>query len=197
MFFRRPLPPCSLLTRIFTILAWFAILLMAAVVVLGLMVGDLHTAPTQDTLVWARVHRLIGVAAAMVVVLVNSIAVTYFIGTSRWCKEVVDTYSLDRELARRSARLKRRTFPWAVMAMLSVVGVSALGAAADPGTLRPGTENWVTSHLAAALAGLAVVAWAFFVEWNNIFANHGVISDILAEVKRIRAEHGLDDTSAG
>src|SRR4051812_48988881 len=31
------------------------------------------------------VHMLLGAAAALVTVLVNSITVTYFIGTSRWC----------------------------------------------------------------------------------------------------------------
>ena len=61
---------------------------------------------------------MFGLGSALVVVFVNSIVVTYFIGTSRWCKEVVETYSLDRGLLRRSVILKRRTFPWAVMAML-------------------------------------------------------------------------------
>src|SRR5687767_4100847 len=41
-------------------------------------------------------HWLAGVAAAIAVLFANSIAVTYFIGTNRWCKEVVDAYSLDR-----------------------------------------------------------------------------------------------------
>ncbi len=85
---------------------------MAAALVLGLYVGDLHQQPSPDTLRWASVHRLLGVAAALVVVLVNSIVVTYFIGTSRWCKEVVETYGLDAQFIRRSVALKRRTFPW-------------------------------------------------------------------------------------
>ena len=59
----------------------------------------------------ATVHRLMGVATAMVVVLVNSIAVTYFIGTGRWCKEVVETYRLDSDLVRRSSAFKRGPFP--------------------------------------------------------------------------------------
>ena len=43
----------------------------------------------------ATIHRLTGMAAALGVVFVESVVVTYFIGTSRWCKEVSETYQLD------------------------------------------------------------------------------------------------------
>src|SRR5262245_53532612 len=39
-------------------------------------------------------HMLLGCAAALVTLLVNSITITYFIGTSRWCKEVCETYGI-------------------------------------------------------------------------------------------------------
>lgn len=166
--------------------------MMAAALVLGLSVGDLRQAPSDETLRWATVHRLTGVAAALVAVLVNSIVVTYFIGTSRWCKEVAETYELDRALVARSNRLKRRTFPWAVVGMLTVVGVIALGGAADPATGRAGTENWVTPHMLGAFTGLMLVAWTFWIEWQNIAANQLVIADVMSEVRRIRAERGLE-----
>ncbi len=180
------------MTRIFISLAWFALILTAATLILGLSVGDLHQDHSADALRWATVHRLSGVASALAVVLVNSIVVTYFIGTSRWCKEVSETYRLEPSFLKRSTALKRRTFPWAVMGMLTVVGIIALGGAADPATGRVGTENWVTPHLLGALAGLMLIGWSFFVEWTNIFANHLIIADVLAEVRRIRVEHGLE-----
>ena len=180
------------MTRIFISLAWFALILTAATLIVGLSVGDLHRDHSADALRWATVHRLSGVASALAVVLVNSIVVTYFIGTSRWCKEVSETYRLEPSFLQRSTALKRRTFPWAVMGMLTVVGMIALGGAADPATGRPGTENWVTPHLLGALGGLMLIGWSFFVEWTNIFANHLVIADVLAEVRRIRLEHGLE-----
>lgn len=180
------------MTRIFTSLAWLALVMMGAALVVGLSIGELDRNASAETLRWATVHRLSGVAAALAVVLVNSIVVTYFIGTSRWCKEVSDTYGLGPSLVRRSTLLKRRTFPWALMGMLAVVGVIALGGAADPATGRPGTENWITPHLIGAMAGLAFIAWTFFVEWNNIAANHAVIADVMTEVRRIRAERGLE-----
>jgi hypothetical protein len=178
-------------TRIFTVLAWFAILLVAVNLIVGLTLGDIRR-PDPDVQHWATVHRLGGVAAALAVVLVNCIVVTYFIGTSRWAKEVVEAYQLDPEFARRSTALKRRTFPWATLAMLAIVGVISLGGAADPSTNRPDTALWTTPHLIGAIAGMAFVAWVFVVEWNNIDRNHAVIDEIMAEVKRVRAERGLD-----
>jgi hypothetical protein len=179
------------LTRIFTTLASFAILMLLVTLVLGLYVGDLHQRHTQSISDVAMVHRLFGIATALVVVLVNSIVMTYFIGTSRWCREVVETYQLDTKLIVRSTLLKRRAFPWASAAMLVVIGISALGAAADPATQRAGTGHWVTPHLIAAMAGLAFIAWAFFRQGQRIAEHHQVITEILAQVATIRKEKGL------
>lgn len=135
---------------------------------------------------------LTGTAAALAVVFVHSIVVTYFIGTSRWCKEVTETYRLDPEPLRRSTQLKRQTFPWCVMGMLTVVAVGALGAASDPGTGRPNTADMASVHLMAAFAGLAFIAWTYFQAWQNIAENQLVIEKIVALVARIRQERGLD-----
>jgi hypothetical protein len=58
--------------------------------------------------------------------------------------------------------------------------------------MLPHTEDWVTPHLLGALGGLAFIAWTFVVEAQNIAANHTVIADVLAEVKRIRVDRGLE-----
>lgn len=184
--------------RIFITLALLAITVLLVAMFLGLYIGDLHDPALRSDpqlprlLNLALVHKMFGLAAALVVVFVNSIVVTYFIGTSRWCKEVVETYALNRELLSRSVILKRRTFPWAVLAMLTAVGISALGAAADPGRGHPGTEDWVYPHLAGAILGIAFIIWTFIIEAIRIRAHHEVITDILAEVKRIRLERGLE-----
>ena len=138
------------------------------------------------------VHRLFGIATALVVVLVNSIAMTYFVGTSRWCREVVETYQLDAELVRRSAVLKRRAFPWAVVAMLVIVGVSAW---ARPPIRPRGIRDRELGYIriwSGAICGLAFIAWAFWQEWLRIAEHHVVITEILGEVKRIRQERGLE-----
>lgn len=141
---------------------------------------------------WFRVHLLLGVGTSLMVILVNCIAVTYFIGTGRWCREVVETYQLDPALAARSQKLKRRSFPWATLGITAALVVSALGAAADPGTLRSTTDFWATPHMVAAFAGFLIIAWAFFIQWANIRENHAVIEEIVARVGEVRRERGLE-----
>src|SRR5262245_7982385 len=137
-------------------------------------------------------HMLLGSAAALVTVLVNSITVTYFIGTTRWCKEVCETYGIGPELAERSTRLKRSTFPWALAGILAMIAVVGLGAAADPsGANWQRSVAYVLPHYLAAIVGLLVVIAAFWAQISRISENYGVIEQILAEVQRIRVEKNL------
>lgn len=140
----------------------------------------------------ATLHVLVGVLAALVTILVQSVCVTYFIGTSRWCREVVDAYQLDPQWAARSNRLKRRTFPWSLAGIGMVLLLVSTGAAADPATLRAGTETWVLPHFVCALTTVAAVAWALLIQWLRIGENAAIIEAIVEEVRRIRAERGLD-----
>jgi hypothetical protein len=179
------------MTRILFTLASLSLILLIAAIVLGISVGDLYAPqPSHETLAWATVHRLTGIAAALAVVFVESVIITYFIGTSRWCKEVVETYGLERTVVAESNRLKRRTFPWALVGMLAVVGIVALGGAADPATGRPNTQEWAQWHLVGAIGGICVIAWTYLVAWNNIHSNHEIIERIVADVGRIRQERG-------
>jgi len=185
------------MTRIFPTLAFLSLGLYLAAVLLGLTIGDLYDNPSEATLQWRGVHMLTGTAAALAIVFVHSIAVTYFIGTSRWCREVTETYRLEPSALIRSTQLKRKTFPWSVLGMLTVVVVGALGAASDPGTGRANTAEMADVHLVAAFVGLAVVAWTYFRAWLNIFANQAVIQQILDAVATIRRERGLDTDHSG
>jgi hypothetical protein len=186
--------------RIFSTLAVFSLLCLTAALFLGIYIGDLQSvaasppsvAIDQATLDRAAAHRLAGVAAALIGILINSIAATYFIGTSRWCKEVAERYSLDRQLLGRCQALKRRTFPWAVSSMLVIVGIAALGAAADPGTGMENTAQWVLPHFVVGVAGIAFVALAFFAQATNIRAQYDVINEIVVQVRKIRIERGLE-----
>lgn len=142
-------------------------------------------------------HRLLGVLAAIVTVFVNSIGITYFIGTSRWCKEVVQAYDFDATPLRQSNRLKRFTFAWALCGMLTVVGIVALGGAADPGTLRATSGQWVTSHLVAAMAGGVLISFCLYQQHANIMANQAIIATLVEQVARARQARGLDNAVAG
>lgn len=141
---------------------------------------------------WTTVHRLVGVAAALVTVLVNSITVTYFIGTARWCREVADTYRLDPNLPAQSERWKRRSFPWSVAGILTIIGLVTLGALADPGANFEHSTDWVLPHWTAAVMGTILIAYAFVRQLGNIAANYEVIEQILAQVRQIRTDRGLE-----
>ena len=183
--------------RIFLTLAILSLGFLAITLGLGLMIGDL-SADTADELTRGRfrVHFLLGVFSALVVVLVNSIGMTYFIGTSRWCKEVVETYQLDTKHILRSNQIKRKAFPWALCGMLTIVGVISLGAASDPATAIQNTAGWRDYHLAAALAGTALIGYCFYMLWVKINDNQGMIQGVMDDVQRIRTERGLDKVSA-
>lgn len=221
------------MVRIFSVLAVFAILLLAANFVVGLAGGDFNAAATrkreaQRALVdaqrisraqgqretpelekaqaaaaaaegefaqprqWMTLHMLLGSVAALVSVLVSSITITYFVGTSRWCKEVCETYQLAPALAEQSTRLKRSTFPWTLVGIGAVIFVVGLGAAADPsGANWRQSANLVLPHYLAAMACLVVVAASYWVQGSRIADNYRVIEGVLAEVRRVRQEREL------
>ncbi len=182
------------MTRIFPTLALFALTFVVVAAVLGLTVdtSDLSQEAARD---WKRLHMLSGILAAISVMLVNGIVITYFIGTSRWCREVVEAYELEPALAARSAALKRRAFPVTLAAMLVVVGMVALGGAADTAQTLPEPPwglTWADIHLLGTLLGTAFFVWVGYQQWATIAANQQVIAAILAKVREIRLAKGLD-----
>lgn len=181
------------MTRILFSIATLSVVLLSAALFLGLSIGDLYAKPSETTLHWATIHRLTGIAAALAVVFVESVVVTYFIGTSRWVREVVETYRLDPSLMAGANRLKRRTFPWALLGMLAVVGIVALGGAADPATGRHNSGDWASWHLVGAFLGMLAIIWTYYVAWNNVAANHAIIRQIVDKVAEIRRETGQGD----
>jgi hypothetical protein len=105
----------------------------------------------------------------MMTVLVSSISITYFIGTSRWCKEVCETYKISGDLAERSTRLKRSTFPWSLAGILAIIAVVGLGAAADPsGANWSRAGEFVLLHYLGAMLGLVIVAASFWMQLSRI-----------------------------
>jgi len=47
-------------------------------------------------------------------------------------------------------------------------------------------------HLIGALGGFAFIALVIFIQGQRIAANHEVIEAVMAQVRRIRRERGLD-----
>ena len=132
------------------------------------------------------IHFVLGLTAAILTLLVHCLIFTYFLGTGRWVKEVGLAYHLsDEPLPKLTRELKRWTFPPALAAMLVTIAAAAAGAGVQ---LRE--WPWYV-HGSLALAVLLVNGAAFVIEYRNVRTNGAVIDQVLAEVERIRAEHGL------
>jgi len=143
------------------------------------------------------IHFLLGVLSALVCILVNGIAMTYFIGSSKWCAEVVDVYRLDVSLAARSQALKRRAFPWTFSGVLMVVVIVALGGASDPATQIASSADWVIWHWIVAVLGSLWIIVALLNQAGLIGAHYEVIHEIVAVVeerKRAMADQESSDS---
>ena len=141
---------------------------------------------------WQTVHFLLGVLSALVTVLVNSVSVTYFIGTTRWCREVVEEYGLDPALYEKSRKLKRLTYPWALGGVFIMLAIICSGAAADPSAFGVAAAQWVTVHFMMAILGTAAIGWAFWVQIGTVGENYKVIQQILDQVNVIRRQQNLE-----
>ena len=154
--------------------------------------------PVRNRMKW---HFWLGIIGTLVTILLNSVSVTYFIGTNRWCMEVVETYSLDSQLAIRSKAIKREAFPWAFGGIVAMITVAAFGGLADPaGYYGQMSASWVTPHWILASLATLFVGWSFLIQVGKIGENYDVIETILLGDESIRQqrvkEREQDDLSA-
>lgn len=143
-------------------------------------------ARTQRERFWP--HVWLGIVASLVALLVNCISVTYFIGTNRWCREVVEAYRMPNDLALQSQQLKRHAFPWALIGILVTLAIASLGAAADPYSTSSNPAGWVIWHWAVALLGVAAMVVSFAMQVAAVGRNYEIIQQILAKAEQMRAE---------
>src|SRR5262245_13580169 len=159
-------------------MASVAVMLLAITLILGLRVGDANDVLSlekrakealdagnksqfdeyyeraQEHKAALNAHRLFAIGTAIFVLFVNSMSITYFVGTSRWCREVGETYALDQSFAVTAQSHKRRNFPWAVLGMLTILTIAGFGAASDWSVDYPANveraAQWATPHLISA-----------------------------------------------
>ncbi len=183
------------MSRIFTTLATCSNVVLIAALWLGLGVGD---ATLRDTAVQSRVtvHFLTGVAALVFAILVHALVITYFMGTGRWLEETCNAYRLAETWQASSRNLKWRLYPAMVASLLLLILTGAFGGAADPASAAGftgfGSLTAAQVHLSVAIATLAVNAVVNIFEYAALRRNGLLVSDVLAEVRRIRLERGLD-----
>jgi len=177
------------MTRTFTVLAGLVMALLLATIVAGLWHFVSEDRSRKDEIF--VYHFVLGLCAALGVLLVHCIIFTYFLGTGRWVKEVTLAYRLpDEPWHKQTRELKRGTFPPALFAMLIAIATAAAGAGAQ----LQAWPWWV--HAVLAFATVLINVWAFGVEYRNVTANADVILDVLAEVDRRREAQGLPSNAA-
>jgi hypothetical protein len=164
--------------RIYTGLAGWNLVFLVAASALGFLRGGA---------VSPRAHALSGLFAAIFCCLVHAIVFAHFIGSGRWIKEGVAAAGMDPSISRRTAKLKGKTFPFALFSMLFGGATAVLGGGADSGAVSGGT------HLGFAVATLVLNAVAFVAERSAIRENSGLI-DRVAEANRARVEAGIAQT---
>ena len=137
-------------------------------------------------------HMLLGILGALMTLLACSVSITYFVGTSRWFKEVVDTYRLDQAYVDQSQRTKRQSFRWSIIGALAIIVVVGLGAASEPTWANARhSPDYVTAHYLAALFTLGVLIVSFYMQGASLAANGKLIEGVMDDVRRIRQQRGL------
>ncbi|HZT82115.1 MAG TPA: hypothetical protein VFA26_17945 [Gemmataceae bacterium] len=171
------------MTRIFSTLAVLTSLLLLAAFTAGVVSwwGGAAGRGASPYLV----HYALGLISSLAVLFLHCLAITYFLGTGRWVKEVCLAYGLPDDLPRQTRDIKRGNTPYAILAMLLTIAAAAAGQAVQF-DLWP---RWL--HFTLAVAALAVNGWVFTIEYRNMARNVGIIDQVMAETERIRAEHGL------
>jgi hypothetical protein len=183
------------MTRIFTTLALCSTAVLIAALWLGLDIGD---ARVRESAVQSRVtvHFLTGVAALIFAVLVHALVITYFMGTGRWLHETCTAYRLRDDWQARSRELKWRLYPAVTLSLLALIITGAFGGAADPasavGFRGVGSLSAAQVHLYIAIAALLMNGAVNVLEYLALRRNGALVSDVLAEVRRIRVERGMD-----
>src|SRR5579884_769812 len=116
------------MTRIFLVFVTLTGLALLASVVSGTVSWQEHGLTSEGSLYLT--HFVLGLFTAVAVLLIHCLAITYFLGTGRWVKEVCLAYGLsDQRWPRQTREIKRRNTPYAILAMLVTIGTAAAGAA--------------------------------------------------------------------
>lgn len=131
---------------------------------------------------WHGTHFLLGLFTTMATLGVHSIVYTYFLGTNRWVKEVVQAYAMPDWVVAQSKKNKSRAFRFILWSM-TLIGLTAwMGAGADTGRIAP------TWHLGVAALTVAFHFGAFAAEYAAIVAQGRLVLEVKARADAMRAE---------
>ena len=172
------------MTRLFLVFATLTGLALLASVISG-TVSWLHGGLTSEGSLYLT-HFVIGLFSAVAVLLIHCLAITYFLGTGRWVKEVCLAYGLpDERWPRQTRDIKRGNTPFAILAMLVTIATAAAGA----GRQNFDWPAWIHAALAGTTLVVNVVVWV--IEYRNMRTNLRILDEVYAETDRMRAAQGL------
>ncbi|GAC1334324.1 MAG: hypothetical protein NVSMB14_01380 [Isosphaeraceae bacterium] len=165
--------------RIFLGLAIAAGTFLSASVILGFVASGEPRGPHE---VWHGIHLLFGLGTVLTALMTHSIVFTYFLGTTRWVKEVAEVYRMPEWVYSQARKNKSKAFPFEIWSM-SLIGATAwVGAASDAKGLNP---LW---HLAVATLTIGFNLGAFVVEYGAIVAQARLILEVKDRADRQREE---------
>ncbi len=145
-------------------------------------------------------HVLVAVGTLILAGLVHALCLTYFMGTGRWIEETTRAYHLSNSWHRENQSLKYRTLPPMVFALAMLLATGAFGGAADPAAGTGFQGLWgvsaATLHMLVACTTVTLNLLVNLTEYSAILRNGQLIEEILQDVMRIRAEHGLSNEPA-
>ena len=161
--------------RIFTGLAVWCTLFLAATLVLGVMAsgrppGGAAPAAGPD---WFEWHFLAGIFTAFFTLVVHGVVMTYFLGMGGLVKEAVRILGdAGAEFRQRSRRIKMIVFPPATFAPLLVVATAVVGGATGKSI---GSAGW---HGGLAVATVLYNLHAFRKEYVALGMNKALIDEV-------------------
>ena len=178
------------MSRIFLTLAIVSNSALLATLVLGWRIVD-PGSPEPGLRNPVTCHFLTAVGAALLVLLVHAVVLTYFMGTGRWLEETCEAYQLGAEPRAANIRLKYRVIPGMVVCILLVVLTGAFGALADPAANVP-RPSAASVHLGFAITTVLANLLVSWVEQRAITRNSALVDAVVSRVGEIRQERGLD-----
>ena len=186
------------MNRIFLSLAVVSSLLLFATMGFGLWIENPAARDAAEQAIVQR-HLLLAFGGLIVALMVHGLVLTYFMGTGRWIEETSTTYGLEEKWRKENTTLKYGTLPLMVGSVFLLIGAGAFGAAADPAS-PVGFQGWfglsaATWHFLVAILALGLHLIATVVEYFALSRNGELIQEVMAEVHRIRAAHGLPNAN--
>lgn len=135
-------------------------------------------------------HQLTGLVAAVLLLTAQCALFVYFLGTGKAIKTAVEARGLDPDLARRTRKLKGKTFPFATFAALAVVVGSVMAGSSSP-----------EAHATAMYVALGMTALAVPFEIRSLAENSRLMdrtADAVESAESAMAARGasLDDPDA-